>query len=240
MTGPLTHPMSRSRDPIRRVLILDLLTVLVMLGLCIAGGVLLLQVRAQASAADSVTDTREVLRRVASANLSITQAEASERGLLLTGDPLHARRYEAARDLNREQLRELQLLTQDSPKQQAVLAHLVSESERRLDILGANIERRQAGKLNDAGLLPDGAASMARLAGYSAQLQAEAERLLAERRASALAVRHGIAVSAAVIVALSLALALVLLLRATTGHARDAASDWSASTRPSLLEPSRR
>lgn len=222
----------------RRLAPLDLLTVLLMLGLCIAGAVLLLQVRAQGSAADWVTHTREVLQRVARANLSVTQAEAAERGFLLTADAVDARRYEAARQAHQEHLHELALLTQDNPKQQAVLAHLVSESERRLDILGANIERRQVGRRND-GLLTDGAASMARLAGYSAQLQAEEERLLAERRASALAARLGVAVSAAVIVGLSLTLAMVLLLRATAGRARDQVSEWSSSTRPSALEPGR-
>jgi len=183
--------------------------VLVMLGLCIAAAVLLLQVRAQADAAERVTHTREVLQRVARANLSITQAEGSERGFLLTGDLLHARRYEAARQVNSEQLHELAVLTRDNPQQQAVLAHLISETERRL----ANIERRRGGTLDDPALLRDGAASMARLAGYSAQLQAEEERLLVERRASVLASRHGIVVSAALIVSLALALAVVLLLR---------------------------
>jgi CHASE3 domain sensor protein len=231
--------MPTLRRRIHRIPTLDVLIVLVMLGLCIAAGVLLLQVRVQASTAESVTHTREVLQRVGRANLSIAQAEGSGRGFLLTGDPLLAQRYEAARQMNQQQLKELVLLTRDNPTQQAVLAHLASETDRRLEILHASIERRRGGMLNDPEMLRDGVASMARLAGYAAQLEAEEERLLAERRASALAARHGVAVSAGTIVALCLTLALVLLLRAAVGRSRDAVIGWSNSGQPSSLEPSR-
>jgi CHASE3 domain sensor protein len=197
-----------------RLPILDLLTVVSVLGLWAAAAVLVQQVQTQASAAESVTRAREVLQCVTRANLAITQAEGSERGFLLSGDLAHVERYEAARQESGEQLQQLAFLTRDSSQQQAVLAHLMSETERRLDILRGNIDRRRAGTLQDVDLQRDGAASTARLAGYSAQLQAEGERLLGERRASALGARRGIRVSAGVIVGLAVALATVLLLRA--------------------------
>lgn len=186
---------------------------LAVLCLGVAAAVLQVQVVAQASAADSVTHTREVLQRVALADLSITQAEASGRGFLLTGDLRQAQRYDEASQVNGEQLRELADLTRDNAKQQAVLAHLTSESERRLEILRANVERRRGGGRHDVELLHDGSASMARLVGYSAQLKAEEEGLLAERRATALAARHGIAFSAALIIGLACTLALLVVLR---------------------------
>jgi CHASE3 domain sensor protein len=198
-------------DTPRRLSVLQLFTVVAVLCLCMAGAVLLLQVQAQASAADWVTHTREVLQHVARAQIALGEAEASERGFLLSGDPSHAQRYEEARRVAGRQLRDLSALTQDNAKQQAVLAHLSSETERRMDMLRAHIEdRRRNPAAAASGHAPERTGLRTRLGGYLAQLEAEEERLLAERRAAALAARHGVAATAAGIVGLALALVLLL------------------------------
>lgn len=196
---------------LRRLSLVDLFTAVAVLCLCIAAAVLLLQVQAQANAAGWVTHTREVLQRLASARLAIAEAESSERGFLLGGQARHAQRYEAARETSQRELQALAELVRDNAKQQAVLAHLASETERHLDTLRANIERRRTTGMADAARFRDADPEMSRLDGYATQLQEEEERLLADRRATAQSARQGVAISAGGIVLL--ALALVLLLR---------------------------
>lgn len=225
----------------RRLSILDLFTIAAVLCLCVAALVLQLQVQAQSSAADWVTHTREVLLRVARTRLAITEAEAGERGFLLAGDRAQAQRFEAARQVAATQLRDLAQLTRDNPSQQAVLEHLSSETERRMDALRASMDERIRLAAAPANPLPvEGAASRARLVGYLAQLESEEEELLAQRRASALAARHAVAFTGAGIVAL--ALALVLLLRAAAVRERNGrfgTTGPDGTTRPERLRPSR-
>lgn len=219
------------RSPsLRRLTLLDVFTVAALLCLCVAAAVLLLQVQAQANATASVVHTREVLQRVASARLAVTAAESGERGFLLSADPRHALRYEAARAQSRLQMQELAALTADNAKQQAVLAHLASETERHLDRLRANIDRRRTSGPIDPSRFADAEPEMSRLDGYATQLQDEEERLLAERRATAQAARRGVVVSAFGVVVL--AMALVLMLRSAARRERSepaaAATPWSA------------
>lgn len=195
----------------RRLSLLDLFTTVAVLCLCVAAAVLLLQVQAQANAVSWVSHTREVLQRVANARLAMVEAESSERGYLLSGEARHAERFEAASEQSRRQMRELHELTRDSPRQQAVLAHLASETERHLDLLRANIQRRRTSGPVDPARFAEAEPEMSRLDGYAAQLQEQEERLLADRRATALAARNGVTISAIGIVVL--AVALVLLLR---------------------------
>jgi len=215
-----------SSPHLRRLSLLDLFTVAALLFLCVAAAVLLLQVQAQANATASVAHTREVLERVAGARLAMVEAESSERGFLLSGDPRHVQRYEAARALSHQQLQELAALTIDNPRQQAVLAHLASETERHLDVLHANVDRRRTSGPTDPAAFADAEPEMSRLDGYAFQLQAEAERLLAERRGTAQAARRGVAISAIGIVVL--AMALVLLLRLAARRERGEAAHTAA------------
>jgi len=222
----------------RRLSVLDLFTIAAVLCLCTAAAVLQWQVQAQSSAAEWVTHTREVLLRVARTRLAITEAEASERGFLLSGDRAHLERYEAAREVAARQLQELSTLTQDNASQQAVLAHLSSEADRRMDTLRATIEDRSRLPVAAANPAPgEGSASRARLAGYLVQLEAEEERLLLERRATALAARHGVAITGAGIV--GLALVLVLLLRAAAARERSGRFAPSGPVGAAGLQPSR-
>lgn len=215
-----------SSTPLRRLSLLDLFTAAALLCLCVAAAVLLLQVQAHANATTAVAHTREVLQRVASARLALSQAESSERGFLLGGDLRHSQRFEAARAQSQQQLQELAALTGDSAKQQAVLAHLASETERHLDVLRANIDRRQSSGAVDPARLGDAEPEMSRLDGYAAQLQDEEERLLAERRATALAARNGVAIAAVGVVVL--AMALVLLLRSAARRERSGPAQAAA------------
>lgn len=209
-----------SSPQFRRLSLVDLFTVAALLCLCVAAAVLLLQVQAQANAASWVTHTRDVLQRVAGARLAIVEAESSERGFLLSGDPRHVQRYEAARAQSHLQMQELAALTGDNAKQAAVLAHLASETERHLDLLRANMHRRRGAGPVDPASFADAEPEMSRLDGYATQLQDEEERLLAERRGTALAARRGVAISAIGVVVL--AMALVLLLRSAARRERSA------------------
>lgn len=221
-----SHAPGRMSSPhLRRLSLLDLFTVAALLCLCVAAAVLLLQVQAQANATASVTHTREVLERVASARLAIVEAESSERGFLLSGDPRHVQRYEASRAQSQQQLQQLAALTRENPRQQAVLAHLASETERHLDVLRANIDHRRTAGPVDPAAFADAEPEMARVDGYAVQLQQQAGQLLEERRATAMAARRGVAVSAAGIVLL--AMVLVLLLRSAARRERDQASPAS-------------
>jgi CHASE3 domain sensor protein len=222
----------------RRLSVLDLFTIAAVLCLGLAAAVLQWQVQAQASAADRVTHTREVLLRVGRTRLAITEAEASERSFLLSGDHAHLERFEAAREVAARQLQDLATLTQDNAGQQAVLAHLSSENDRRMDTLRANIEDRSRSPVATANRLPgEGSASRARLGGYLVQLESEEERLLLERRATALAARHGVAITGAGIVAL--ALVLVLLLRAAAARERSGGFASGGAAGAEALQPSR-
>ena len=215
-----------SSPHLRRLPLVDLFTVAALLCLCVAAAVLLLQAQAQANAASSVTHTRDVLQRVAGARFAIVEAESSERGFLLSGEARHVQRYEAARAQSHLQLEELATLTGDNAKQAAVLAHLASETERHLDLLRANMNRRRAAGPVDPASFADAEPEMSRLDGYATQLQDEEERLLAERRGSALAARRGVTISAIGVVAL--AMALVLLLRSAARRERSARAPAAA------------
>lgn len=215
-------PGRMSSPHLRRLSLVDLFTVAALLCLCVAAAVLLLQAQAQANAASAVTHTRDVLQRVAGARLAIVEAESSERGFLLSGDPRHVQRYEAAHAQSRLQMQELATLTGDNAKQAAVLAHLASETGRHLDLLRANMNRRRAAGSFDPASFADAEPEMSRLDGYATQLQDEEERLLAERRGTVLAARRGVAISAIGVVVL--AMALVLLLRSAARRERGAPS----------------
>ena len=203
-----------SSPHLRRLSLLDLFTVTALLCLCVAAAVLLLQVQAQANATAAVTHTRDVLQRVASARLAVIEAESSERGFLLSGDERHAQRYEAARVHSQQQLQDLAALTIDNPRQQAVLAHMQSETERHLDVLRANIERRRTSGPVGPANFGDAEPEMSRLDGYATQLQQQEEQLLEERRATALGARRGVAISAVGIVVLAMILVVLLRLAA--------------------------
>ncbi len=163
--------------------------------------------------------------RQAEARLSslVQEAETSQRGYLITGDPSYLAPFTTARRELPAAEAELRALTGDNAEQQARLDQLRPIIEGKVDELARTIERMQAG--DQAGALAivrtnAGHDLMTRLRAISAEFD-RAEVELQTARADRAAFRRSI-LAAVILVALLLAAALAwLVIRTDRRHARE-------------------
>jgi PAS domain S-box-containing protein len=87
--------------------------------------------------------TREVISALRRVLATITQAVTGQRGYLITGDETFLQPYTRAVETIDTELQELRRLTADNPKQQTAMKSLAPNVDRRMNILGENIERRR-------------------------------------------------------------------------------------------------
>ncbi len=93
---------------------------------------------------DSVRHTYQVLDGLSAATSLLRDAEASQRGFLISGDPTYLDRYDASVAEIGPTLARLLNLTADNPAQQERLRRLAVAVRSRLDLLRENIDRYRA------------------------------------------------------------------------------------------------
>jgi signal transduction histidine kinase len=131
-----------------------------------------------------VSHTKDVLVAVDDLLVTLTHAESSQRGFLLTGGEPFRLRYVRARDQVPAKLAALRQLTTDNAKQKANLNQLSSAIEGRLKHMEQVLALRSKGRLPQAQAVEamyEGAALMQGIRQTCSALTAEETRLLAER-----------------------------------------------------------
>lgn len=172
------------------------------------------------AAREAVAHTREVMANLEAILTTLTEAEAEQRGYLLTGSASFlAARQEATRQLP-VQLQELRQLTADNPTQQQALNRLEALIRRRLEMLDARIATYQQAGLQAAVEKSDmehGKVVMNDVRSAVNQMLSTEEKLLTQReKRSAAAARQSL-----VIVSVGGALAVVVSLAAVGLAHRD-------------------
>src|SRR5690606_13630339 len=98
----------------------------------------------------------EVLQHVQAALTLTREAEAAQRGFLLTGNDSFVAGYRQARDAVLPQVLELRALTRDNPQQQAALRPFEDAVRMRLDLLERVMQERRSGRPVDLAMLDSG------------------------------------------------------------------------------------
>lgn len=157
-------------------------TILSLLVLAVALAVLARGIRNQSSAFQWLVHTREVLENVQSIIAHTSEAEAAQRGFLLTGSPGFVTSYRQARDAVLPQVAELRMLTSDNPRQQALLRTFEDAVRMRLELLERVLRERQEGRAPSLATLESGLRLKGRILAQVELIRAEEQRLLRERQ----------------------------------------------------------
>ena len=131
-----------------------------------------------------VSHTHTVLELLQRISFSVTQAEASVRGFVITGDPNFETQYQADKEGVEPLLAELRFQTSDNPLEQKNIAALASSIKDRFAVMDEGIATRKAGGLdavlaqrkNSRGLILS-----AQIAALVAEMRSHENGLLAER-----------------------------------------------------------
>ncbi|MCC2973382.1 CHASE3 domain-containing protein [Massilia sp. IC2-476] len=185
-------------------------TILSLLVLAAALAVLAQGIRNQSASFQSVVHTREVLENVQSTIAHTSEAEAAQRGFLLTGSTPFLASYRQARDAVLPQVAELRLLTQDNPRQQASLREFEGALRTRFDLLERVLQEQQAGHPPTLATLESGLRLKERILALSVAIRAEEQRLLGERQARVEAGRRELIAAFATTGATAIALVVLL------------------------------
>jgi PAS domain S-box-containing protein len=157
-----------------------------------------------------VVHTREVLEHVQAVLTQVSDAEASQRGFLLTGNEAYAVVFTQARRAVHAELAILKDLTADNVRQQASFPHLSDLVDERMAMLDSVMERRRAGNPPDTGTLEAGRVLKQRIVMQTAVVRNEEQRLLAERQRRSETARQDLIVAVATLSALSVGLIVLL------------------------------
>lgn len=164
------------RAPVTIAAIVSLLVLNIALGLLARG------IQNQSDSWQWVVHTREVLQHVQAALTLTSEAEAAQRGFLLTGNDHFVAGYRQARDAILPEVVELRALTRDNPLQQAALHPLEEAVRMRLDLLERVMQEKRAGRAPDLAMLESGHALKQRILAQAQLIRSEEERLLQERQ----------------------------------------------------------
>ena len=143
-------------------------------------------IESQANAAEWVNHTFAVKARIASLLSSVKDAETSQRGYLLTGDPAYLEPFESAAKTLPGELKALAELTVDNAAQHSRMAELDSVVREKLAEVRETIGLRRTGNTSAAlaiMLTGRGKNAMERIRLHVQALSAEEDRLLAARSA---------------------------------------------------------
>jgi PAS domain S-box-containing protein len=177
-----SEPRGQARDALDRRSILWLAVGLGML-LVIGGiGAFTLQ---QVDVSDYWVDhTREVISDNQRLLLDVRDAEAAERGFIITGDPNYLAPYNAAVQDIPSTLTSLRRLISDNPRQQQRLNDLETQVTRRLEVLSQGVQQRQASGFvaaQEVVLAGQGRIAAKKIRDASRELESEEYRLLQQR-----------------------------------------------------------
>jgi PAS domain S-box-containing protein len=157
-------------------------TIVSLLVLSIALSVLARGIQSQSSAWQWVVHTREVLEHVQAVLTLTSEAEAAQRGYLLSGNDSFVAGYRRARDAILPEVVALRALTRDNPGQQAALRDLEEAVRMRLALLERVMEEKRAGRALDVAALESGRVLKQRILAQAQLIRSEEERLLQERQ----------------------------------------------------------
>lgn len=165
-------------------------TVLAGAALVLTGMVLLLlhEFRSTQEAERWVSHTYRLLNSAESLFSVVKDAEAGQRGFLLTSDSQYLAPYHSALSTVPKTLQELKQLTADNPRQRARLTEIGRLADERLSVLGRSIDLHNAGKVNFALSVVrsgEGKRAMDKLRSATAEFEEEEFNLLEVRRARA-------------------------------------------------------
>jgi signal transduction histidine kinase len=133
---------------------------------------------------DWVSHTKEVLAVINQVLLSVTTAESSQRGLLLTSEHPYLDSYRSAREKIPAEMSQLRRLVGDNPAQRQNIRQLSPLVAARLREMDQLVAQWQAGQraINPANsVMESGTVSMARIRGLCALMESEESQLLADR-----------------------------------------------------------
>jgi len=157
-------------------------TVLSLLVLSIALGVLARGIQNQSGAWQWVVHTREVLEHVQATLTLTSEAEAAQRGFLITGSDTFVAGYRQASDTVLPHVAQLRTLTRDNPRQQAALQPFEQALRMRLELLEQVMQEKRAGRAPDLAMLESGQVLKQRILAQADRIRLEEERLLQERQ----------------------------------------------------------
>ena len=189
--------------------------------------------------ARAIQHTLTVANRLAVILSTMQDAETGERGYLLTGDDSYLDPYLRAEATLQPKLDDFGLVTMDNPKQQEALRTLKQVATQRLALLGAAIEQRRShGVFTHTGT---GQNLMNQTRDIIGSMQAEEERLLANRQAAAdtasLVLQIGIVSAVLLIVLLAVLVTREVRIRIETlASARDALAAANATLVQNAVE----
>ncbi|MBV9443406.1 MAG: CHASE3 domain-containing protein, partial [Acidobacteriaceae bacterium] len=156
-----------------------------------------------------VLHTRDVLAQIDAVLLSITSAESSQRGYLLTGDEALLRNYEQVSSTIRSRLEQLRQLTRDNPAQQKNVERLSGEVLARFARLNDVLAFRRPGGLPPSEgvlLMQEGRRRMVKIRNIASEITAEEDRLLSLRRQQERTTRIDVTVCSVMAIFVSMAL----------------------------------
>lgn len=133
---------------------------------------------------DRVVQTMQVIETLSEALSAVKDAETSQRGYIITGDPSFLAQYDAARPQVTATLSRLKELTSDTPDQQIRINSFENAIERRMETLQHNLQLRVRGGVETLvrqGSMLAGKSEMDEVRRIGAEIQAEEDRLLAIR-----------------------------------------------------------
>jgi CheY-like chemotaxis protein/signal transduction histidine kinase len=129
--------------------------------------------------------TYQVLSALELADTQLSSAEASQRGYLITGESNYLNPYTAARSRINQILQDVQSLTQDNASQQSRLTDLISQVNRRFEMMQTTIDIRRQGGLMAAQRqvqINRGQELTEEIRRLSSKIKAEEQSLLAVRQ----------------------------------------------------------
>jgi signal transduction histidine kinase len=129
-----------------------------------------------------VVHTREVLERLQSVLTRTSEAEAAQRGFLLSGAEQHLASFRQAAAAVPPDIAALQQSTIDNPTQQQAIRTLQEQVAQRLAILQQALQMKLAGEALDPALLASGLRQKQLILELAAKIKAEEESLLLIRQ----------------------------------------------------------
>lgn len=133
------------------------------------------------SSSELLRHTNEVITELNSLNISILEAQSSQRGYLLLGDQSFLERYDERRRETLATFKKVTTLTQDNVDQQQDLLELFKIIEERFYYLELSITSKKEGKAPSMANLAQGRVIMENLRKVIARVQERERTLLAER-----------------------------------------------------------
>lgn len=177
-------------------------------------------IKGQDEAWEGVVHTREVLEHVQATLTLLSEAEAAQRGFLLTGNALFAASYRQAHEAVPAEIAALRALTRDNPRQQQSLQPLNTLMMQRLAMLEQVMERKRQGVEPDAATLESGRLLKQRILAQVGTIRAEEQRLLHERQRRTEAARKDLVIAVATVATLSACLIILLWVISSRDAAR--------------------